>query len=63
MISRPAVQKARKILQAAGGMIPIKSTAAGRNEKHLKGDQSWVFIGRTDAKAETPILWPPHAKS
>ena len=30
---------------------------------HPKGDQSWVFIGRTDAKAETPILWPPHAKS
>ena len=30
---------------------------------HLKGDQSWVFFGRTDAKAETPILWPPHAKS
>ena len=27
-----------------------------------KGDQSWVFIGRTDAKAETPILWSPHAK-
>ena len=30
---------------------------------HTKGDQSWVFIGRTDAKAETPILWPPNAKS
>ena len=30
---------------------------------HPKGDQSWVFIGRTDAKAETPILWLPHAKS
>ena len=30
---------------------------------HPKGDQSWVFIGRTDAKAETPILWPPDAKS
>ena len=30
---------------------------------HPKGDQSWVFIGRTDAKAETPILWPPHVKS
>jgi len=30
---------------------------------HPKGDQSWVFIGRTDAKAETPVLWPPHAKS
>ena len=30
---------------------------------HPKGDQSWVFIGRTDTEAETPILWPPHAKS
>ena len=30
---------------------------------HSKGDQSWVFFGRSDAKAETPILWPPHAKS
>ena len=30
---------------------------------HSKGDQSWVFIGRTDTKAETPILWTPHAKS
>ena len=28
-----------------------------------KGDQSWVFIRKTDAEAETPILWPPHAKS
>ena len=28
-----------------------------------KGDQSWVFIGRTDAEAETPVLWPPDAKS
>ena len=30
---------------------------------HPKGDQSWVFTGRTDAEAETLILWPPHAKS
>ena len=30
---------------------------------HPKGDQSWVFIGRTDAEVETPILWPPDAKS
>ena len=29
---------------------------------HPKGDQSWVFIGRTDVEAETPILWPPHAE-
>ena len=30
---------------------------------HSKGDKSWVFFGRNDAKAETPVLWPPHAKS
>ena len=30
---------------------------------HPKGDQSWVFIGMTDGEAETPILWPPDAKS
>ena len=30
---------------------------------HSKGDQSWVFIEKTDVEAETPILWPPHAKS
>ena len=30
---------------------------------HPKGDQSRVFTGRTDAEAETPVLWPPHAKS
>ena len=30
---------------------------------HSEGDESLVFIGRTDAKAETPILWPPAAKS
>ena len=30
---------------------------------HLKGDQSWVFIGRTDVEAETPIVWSPDVKS
>ena len=30
---------------------------------HSKGDQSWVFFGGNDVEAETPILWPPHAKS
>ena len=30
---------------------------------HSKGDQTWLFIGRTDGEAETPIVWPPHAKS
>ena len=30
---------------------------------HPKGDQSWLFIGRTDVETEAPILWPPHEKS
>ena len=30
---------------------------------HPKGDQSWVFIGRTASEAETPVLWPPDTKS
>ena len=30
---------------------------------HSEGDQSWDFFGRNDAEAETPVLWPPHAKS
>ena len=30
---------------------------------HSKGDQYWVFFGRTDAKAESPVVWPHHAKS
>ena len=30
---------------------------------HSEGDQPWVFFGRNDARAETPVLWPPHVKS
>ena len=30
---------------------------------HSEGDQPWDFLGRNDATAETPVLWPPHAKS
>ena len=30
---------------------------------HHKGDQSWDFFGRNDVETETPVLWPPHAKS
>ena len=36
---------------------------AQRKSVHLKGSQSWIFIERTDAEAETPILWPPDAKN
>ena len=35
----------------------------GDPTSHPKGDQSWIFIGRTDAEVETPILWPPDAKN
>ena len=43
----------------------LESPLDGREVQpvHPKGDQSWVFFGRNDAKAETPILWPPHVKS
>ena len=41
-------------------LLRVPWTARRSNQS---GDQSWVFIGRTDAEAETPILWPPHAKS
>ena len=37
-------------------------TARRSNQAILKGNQSWVFIGRTDVEAETPILWPPDVK-
>ena len=36
---------------------------ARRSNLSTKGDQSWLFIGRTDAEAETLVLWPPHEKS
>ena len=41
----------------------LETPLQGGQPVHSKGDQSWVFIGRTDAKAETPILWSPDAKS
>ena len=44
-------------------LLRVPWTARRFQPVHPKGDQSWVFFGRTDAKAETPILWPPHAKS
>ena len=44
-------------------LLIVPWTARRSKPVHPKGDQSWMFIGRTDAEAETPILWPPHAKS
>ena len=44
-------------------LLRVPQTARRFNQSILFRDQSWVFFGRNDAKAETPVLWPPHAKS
>ena len=46
-------------------LLPISRIAVLQSliSVHPKGDQSWVFIGKTDAEAETPICWPPDTKS
>ena len=44
-------------------LLRVPWTARRSNQSILKGDQFWVFIGRTDDEAETAILWPPHVKS
>ena len=45
------------------GLISFRMDCKEIQPVHRKGDQSWVFIGRTDAEAKPPILWPPHEKS
>ena len=58
------VKKAERLLNCGVGEDSLESLGVqGEKPIHSKGDQSWVFFGRTDTKAETPILWPPHAKS
>ena len=44
-------------------LLRVPWTASGVQPVHSKGDQSWVFFGRADTEAETPVLWPPHEKS
>ena len=44
-------------------LLRVPWTSRRSNQSISKGDQPWVFLGRNDAKAETPILWPPDAKS
>ena len=44
-------------------LLRVPWTARRSSPVHPKGNQSWIFIGRTDAEAETPILWPPDAKN
>ena len=44
-------------------LLRVPWTARRSSQSIPKEKEFWVFIGRTDAKAETPVLWPPHAKS
>ena len=44
-------------------LLRVPWTARRSNQSILKEDQPWAFLGENDAKAETPVLWPPHAKS
>ena len=44
-------------------LLRVPWTARRSNQSILKEDQPWDFFGRSDAKAEGPVLWPPHAKS
>ena len=44
-------------------LLRVPWTAKEIQPVHSEGDQPWVFFGWNDAKAETPVLWPPHAKS
>ena len=53
----------REVKWALGGITTNKASGGHGIPVHPKGDQSWVFIGRTDAEAEAPILWPPDVKS
>ena len=51
------------LLNCGVGEDSWESLGPQEDTVHPKGDQSWVFIGRIDAEAETPILWPSHGKS
>ena len=44
-------------------MLPSNIFCKEIQPVHSEGDQPWVFFGRNDAKAETPVVWPPHVKS
>ena len=50
-------------LQCWRRLLRVPWTARKSNQSILKGDQSWVFIVKTDGEAETPIPWPPYVKS
>ena len=51
------------VLESCGESWRVPWTARRSNPVHSEGDQPWDFFGGNDAEAETPVLWPPHAKS
>ena len=52
-----------KLSVLAGYIVFYNKKSSGKKKPRSRRLHSWVFFGRTDAEAETPILWPPHAKS
>ena len=57
------VKTEREIKETIPFTIAMKRIKYLGKPVHSEGDQPWDFFGRTDAKAEAPVLWPPHAKS
>ena len=51
------------LLNCGAGEDSCESLGLQGDPVHSEGDQPWDFFGRDDAKAETPVLWPPHVKS
>ena len=51
------------VLNCGVGEDSWESHGLQEDPVNLKGNKSWIFIGRTDAEADTPVLWPPYAKN
>ena len=59
-----ALWEERLFIQNSVPSTKVSALAYGKSQPaHSEGDQPWDFFGRNDAKTETPVLWPPHAKS
>ena len=62
-LSRKLTAKELMLLNCGVGDLESPLDCKEIQPVHSEGDQPWVFFGRNDAKAEAPVLWPPHAKS